>query len=112
MKVEITSKHDNHILNRKEINFTVKDAQATPSRKELREKIAALAGADEKTLVIDVLKTSYGTTQVLGVARVYKTEKDLRATELRQIVERNLGRPEKAKPLETAAPEPKPEKKK
>ena len=103
MKVEITSKRQNEVLNRQEIGFTVKEAGKTPSRKELREKIAALVGADEKKLVVDRLVTSYGSTGVSGTVRVYKDEKDLRELEIKPIVERNFGKPEKPKPAEAAA---------
>ncbi|HLC92833.1 MAG TPA: 30S ribosomal protein S24e [archaeon] len=110
MKVDITDKRENSILQRQEITFTVKEAGTTPSRKELREKIAALLGADEKSLVVDVLKTGYGTTQVSGKARVYKSEKELRRLETKPMVERNLGRPEKKK-AEEEMPAAKPAKK-
>ncbi|HLC78988.1 MAG TPA: hypothetical protein VJG83_01025 [archaeon] len=108
MRIDITQKHENKLFGRQEAQFVVKEATTTPSRKELREKIAALIGADEKNLVVDVYNTSYGTTEVSGVCRVYKNESDLRKTELKPIIERNFGRPEKAKPAEEApAPVPK-----
>lgn len=103
MKVDVTEKRQNKILQRQEINFTVKESGRTPSRKELREKVAALVGADEKNLVIDVLKTSYGTVNVSGVARVYKSNEELRALETKPIIERNFGKAEKPKPAEGEA---------
>ena len=109
MKLGITNKKENNLLHRLEISFTVKEIGKTPSRKELREKIAALAGVDEKNLVVDALSTSYGTTEVSGVARVYKNEKELRRLETKPIIERNFGKPEKPKPDEgEASPAAKP----
>ncbi len=90
MEIEIISKKDNQLFNRKEIEFLVKGIGPTPSRKELRQKIAALMNADEKTMVIDVLETIYGSSDIKGVARIYKNRKDLDALELSHIIERNF----------------------
>ncbi len=106
MKVDITEKHENPLLGRQEAKFSVKEAGSTPSRKELRVKIAALLGADEKNLVVDVLGTRYGTTEVSGKARVYKSEKELKRLETKQVIERNFGRQGKPKAKESAAPAP------
>ena len=102
MKIDIVKKHENPLTKRTEIDFTIKDAQATPSRKEIREKMAALTGSDEKHLVIDVLDTGFGTTSLKGKARVYKTPEDLKKGELRYVVYRNFGKPEKPKAAEEA----------
>jgi small subunit ribosomal protein S24e len=102
MEVEIISRKENKILNRQEVQFLVKGASATPSRKELRQKIAALTNADEKTMIIDTLKTSYGSTELKGTARIYKNRKDLERLELSYVIARNF--PEEKKTAATAAP--------
>jgi small subunit ribosomal protein S24e len=102
MDVEIISRKENKILNRQEVGFLVKGAGATPSRKELREKIAALLNADEKTIIVDVLKTSYGSTELKGIARIYKNKKDLERLELSYVIARNF--PEEKKTTATTAP--------
>ncbi|MBI4210733.1 MAG: 30S ribosomal protein S24e [Candidatus Diapherotrites archaeon] len=108
MKVEIKSKEENPLLARQEVEFTVKETTVTPSRKELRQQIAAIMGADEKKLVVDVFRTSFGTTDISGTARIYKEEKDMKRIELEPVLGRNFGRPEKAKKQEAeAAPEQK-----
>lgn len=97
MRIDIVSKHENALLGRQEIEFEVKEAKLTPSRKEIREKIAAILGADEKKLVVDVFRTSYGTPLVMGSARIYRNEKDLKGAELDYVIARNFGKPEKPK---------------
>ncbi|MCR4369312.1 MAG: 30S ribosomal protein S24e [archaeon] len=92
MRVHIESKTQNPLLNRQEVSFTVKEAQATPSRQEIRKQVAAHTNADEKMLVVDVLKTSFGSTDLSGTARIYKSEEELKKTELPFIKVRNFGK--------------------
>lgn len=96
MEVEIISKKENQLFNRQEIEFMAKGAGSTPSRKELRQKIAALVNADEKTMVVDVLDTSYGSADIKGVARIYKDRKDLDGLELSYVIARNFPEEKKA----------------
>jgi len=102
MRVEIVSKKENPGFGRQEVRFSVKESSATPSRKELREKIAALTGAGEKNIVVGVLETRYGSTALQGIARIYKSEKELKKTELEYITARNFGKAEVKKEAEAA----------
>ncbi|HIH10513.1 MAG TPA: 30S ribosomal protein S24e [Candidatus Diapherotrites archaeon] len=111
MRIDIVKKQENVLLGRQEIEFAVKEVNATPSRKELRQKLAALINADEKNMVVDVFATKYGTSEFGGVCRVYKNDKDLKRTELEYVVHRNFGRPQKPKAAE-GQEEPKPAAKK
>ena len=97
MKVNIISKKENPLLARQEIEFEVKDSKVTPSRKEIRQQIAAHINTDEKHLVVDVLVQSYGSTEIKGVARVYKDEKDIKRTETKKVIIRNFGKEAVAK---------------
>ncbi|MAG17989.1 MAG: hypothetical protein CL944_00775 [Candidatus Diapherotrites archaeon] len=96
MIIQIESKNENPVLNREEVSFIVKETEATPSRQEIRKQVAAQANADEKLLVVDVLDTSYGTSELKGVARIYKNEAEMKKTELKHILVRNFGKDEKA----------------
>ncbi len=93
MEIEIVSRKENILLNREEIDFLAKNFEATPSRKELREKIGAIVNADPKNLVVDIIKNPFGYKEIKGKAKVYKNEKELEKTELPYIVKRNF--PEK-----------------
>lgn len=104
MEVEIISKKDNTLFGRQEIEFAVTQATSTPSRKDLREKVAAQVNADAKTMVIDVLDTSFGTADLKGIARVYKNEKDMKRIELAYVVKRNF--PQQKEVQGQAAPAP------
>ena len=107
MKLEIQEKKENPLIGRQEISFSVTDTKATPSRKEIREAIAAQTSSDGKKIIVDVLDTRFGTTDFKGVARVYENEEQLKKIELKPIVVRNFGKEEKkeeAKPEASEAP--------
>ena len=97
MKVEITNRQKNALLNREEIEFGVDDSAVTPSRKELKEKIAALVNAKTELVIIGTIKKEFGSKAVKGVARIYSDEKTLKKTELPQIIGRNTGQKDKGK---------------
>ncbi|VVC00524.1 30S ribosomal protein S24e [uncultured archaeon] len=93
----ISSKKENPLLSRQEIEFEVKESNVTPSRKELRQQVAALVNADEKLLVVDVVEQKYGTAETSGNARVYKDYKTLKSTETKKMIIRNFGKEAAAK---------------
>lgn len=95
MKLEIQGKKENPLIGRQEISFSVTETKATPSRKELREAIAAQTNSKEKNIIVDVLDTRFGTTDFKGEARVYENEEQLKKIELKPIVVRNFGKEEK-----------------
>ena len=97
MIVNIDKKNENPVLNRTEIKFSAKEAQKTPSRKEIKQKIIALINSDEKLTVIDVLETRYGTSDLKGTAKIYKDEKQMKKIEEKYILARNFGKKEEAK---------------
>jgi len=102
MRIQIENRNENPILNREEINFTVKEVESTPSRQEIRKQVAAQANVDEKLLVVDVLGTSYGTPELKGVARIYKNETEMKKTELKYIIARNFGKGKEEKKVKAA----------
>ncbi|MFH1240556.1 MAG: 30S ribosomal protein S24e [Candidatus Diapherotrites archaeon] len=89
MKVNIVSKQKNPLLHREEIEFEINKAKTTPSRKELREQIAALCNADSELVIIDDVRHSFGTDYVRGKSRVYESKEGLSKSELAYKVKRH-----------------------
>jgi small subunit ribosomal protein S24e len=88
MDFEFTRDARNELLNRREISFTLTFEGATPSRKSMREKLAALLNKDEGLLVLDSLKTSFGKMEITGMARIYDDEESKQATEREYLLKR------------------------
>ena len=97
MKVNIVSKQKNPLLHREEIEFEINKAKTTPSRKELREQIAAMCNADSELVIVDDIKHSFGTDYVSGKSRIYESKEDLSKIELTYKVKRHSEKKKEAK---------------
>ena len=91
MEIEIVSREKNPLLKREEAVFKVGGVDTTPSRKELRAKLAALLNAKEEAVVVRNLTQRFGSDEVSGKAVVYQSAEDMKKTELKYLVNRNLG---------------------
>ncbi|RXE56649.1 30S ribosomal protein S24 [Methanoculleus taiwanensis] len=88
MEFEFTRDARNELLNRRELAFTLTYEGATPSRKIILEKIAALQNKNENLVVIDSLKTRFGKMEATGVARIYDSEESKLQTEREYLLKR------------------------
>jgi ribosomal protein S24E len=70
---------------------------STPNRLEVKKKIAALQGSDEKLTIVKKLETHFGATYSLGKVYIYDNAKELQFFEPFHIKVRNL---EKEKRIE------------
>ncbi|MFH1257242.1 MAG: 30S ribosomal protein S24e [Candidatus Diapherotrites archaeon] len=111
MKLNIYSREKNPLLEREEISFGVESASVTPSRKDVRAKIAALVNAKEETVVIEQLRQRFGEKKTEGTARVYASVEKMNKIEPKHLVERNFGGGKKGKKEGEAEEAPKEDKK-
>lgn len=92
MEIIINSKRENPLLEREEIIFTVNhDLKGTPSREEIRNKLAALLNVDIQKLFIEKIETDYGSTKSKGIANIYKSQERALLLEPKYIVKRHSG---------------------
>lgn len=91
MEVKITNQKENPLLKRKEIVFEAEHkGSVTPSKKEVRSRLAALLTADEKLLIVDEYASSVGSGTSCGRARLYSDEKMLAKAETKPTVKKNF----------------------
>jgi small subunit ribosomal protein S24e len=90
MEITITSQNENVLLNRKEIRFTIRFTGATPSRKMVHAKLAAMLNTPKDQLVIGTLKNRFGVSEVQGDARVYTSAELLKKIEHEYLVKRGM----------------------
>lgn len=79
----------NPLLKRKEVYCRLSFEDRTPSRGEVRAKIAGLMNAELERVVVDYIKTEFGKTEARSYVKIYDTVEDLRAIEEEHIIERN-----------------------
>jgi small subunit ribosomal protein S24e len=90
MKIEILKERDNKPLARKEVNFRVDHAGAsTPSRADIRAKIAAQFDADKESVIIKSLDTKFGAGMTEATARIYSDPAQMKRIELDHIVKKH-----------------------
>lgn len=90
MEISITSDVENALLNRRELTFTIAFNGATPSRKMVHAKLAAMINAPKNQLVIGSLYNKFGMSLITGDARFYGTPEDLKNIERDYIVKRGM----------------------
>ncbi|GAF86234.1 unnamed protein product [marine sediment metagenome] len=91
LNIEITEEKKNPLIDRLEITFRVDHfGVGTPNRLEVKKKIAAMQGSDEKLTIIINLGTHFGSSSTQGVAYIYENSKDLQFYVPFHIQVRNL----------------------
>jgi small subunit ribosomal protein S24e len=118
MELEIVSKKDNPLLDRLELEVSLKHhGEPTPKRTEVRELVAAAVKSKKDQVVVDHLESTFGKGLTRGYVKVYSTKAAALAIEERPIIVRNQLAPpsekKAAKKAEKKAEKPsgKPEKK-
>ncbi|AAM07050.1 TPA: 30S ribosomal protein S24e [Methanosarcina acetivorans] len=89
MDIKILKDKNNSLLNRRELDFVVKYEGSTPSRSDVRNKLAAMLNAPLELLIIQRIKTEYGMQESKGYAKVYADEARMKQVEQEYILKRN-----------------------
>jgi small subunit ribosomal protein S24e len=108
MDIEISDKKQNPLLSRWEVRFFVQHQnEKTPTRDQVREKLAAQLNAKKGNVVVDSMSSVYGQGATRGYARVYDAQEALAKNEPHYILKRNKLeelKPKKEKKEAAAAP--------
>ncbi|MCS7143904.1 MAG: 30S ribosomal protein S24e [Archaeoglobaceae archaeon] len=90
MEIRVEAERYNPLLKRKEMHLRIGFNGKTPSRTEIREKIAGLMNAELNRVVLDYIKTEFGKREARVYAKIYDSPEALKAIEERHILERNF----------------------
>ncbi len=89
MDINVTEDKNNALLNRREINFTVKFEGPTPSRNDVRSKLVAMLNAPLDLTIIHKLDGEYGMQELAGYAKIYEDAARMKQVEGKHMVTRN-----------------------
>jgi small subunit ribosomal protein S24e len=89
MDIKIIKDKKNSLLNRRELDFIVKYEGSTPSRNDVRNKLAAMLNAPLELLVLQRIKTEYGMQESNGYAKLYEDADRMKQVEQAYILKRN-----------------------
>ena len=91
LNIDIIDEKKNPLVDRTEIQFKIDHfGTGTPNRLDVKSKLAALQGANEKLTIIKKLKSHFGAAQIIGMAYIYDNVKELQYYEPIHIQLRNL----------------------
>ena len=111
MELKIIDEHKNILLKRKEVTFEVDHSQtkSTPSRVELRNKLAEMLKTKPELIYIKRVETKMGTMRATGKANAYDSLEQAKHVEPKYIIARNTPAAEKKEEkAEAEAPAPPP----
>ena len=89
MDIKIVKDLDNKLLNRKELDFTVEYEGPTPSRADVRKKLAALMNKDVNLVMVQRMESEYGHQLAKGYAKVYESADRMKQIEPEHVLLRN-----------------------
>jgi small subunit ribosomal protein S24e len=89
MEIEIVDETENPMLHRTDVRFELTHEEATPSRLQVRDSLAATLDKDSDEVVIRKLDTKFGMRKTVGDAKVYESPDDARDVEQDHMLERN-----------------------
>jgi small subunit ribosomal protein S24e len=98
MEIEIHSKKENPLLDRTEVQFTVRHAgESTPNREIIRNELAEKLNVKKDNVVVDSIDSGFGVQESKGYAKVYKSVEKSKNWEREHILVRNKLVEKKAK---------------
>ena len=89
MDIDIISEKENPMLHRTDVRFEIVHEDATPSRLQVRDSLAAKLDKGSDEVVVHKLDTKFGMRKTVGYAKVYETADFARDVEQEHMLERN-----------------------
>src|SRR3970040_2121151 len=103
MEIQIIKYKTNPILKRREISLKVKN-KTTPSRIEVKSKLAALLNSKPELIVIEHLDTVFGKQEIGGAVSIYKSKERLKKLAHQHLVARDAPKVKEGAEAPPAAP--------
>ncbi|SRR6056297_1362963 len=89
MDINITNDKNNALFNRRELNLTVAFDGATPSRNDIKAKVAALLNVPLELVIVQKMENDFGQQEAAGYVKVYETVDRMKQVEKDYVLERN-----------------------
>jgi len=106
LEINITKDWDNPLLDRKEITFNISHSGETPSRDEIKNKLVAQLNSRHELVIVDKIRTEYGTQNTYGYAKIYSDVDRANEIENKYVLKRNEPKPVEETEEEAVAEEP------
>jgi small subunit ribosomal protein S24e len=90
LEIQIIEEINNPLLNRREVVFKATYEDATPSRKNIIDKLSAIMNSKQGLVIVDNMKTAFGKRESIGYAKIYESPERVKEIERAHIIERNI----------------------
>ncbi len=106
MNISIDSKNTNALLGRTDVKFSIEFEGGVPSRKAVREALAAALSVPAERIVVVRLDSSFGVHTLRGISHLYQTPEAALKNEKKHLLIRDglAVKEEKKKEEKKAAP--------
>jgi small subunit ribosomal protein S24e len=95
MEIKVLEEKNNPLLQRREVQFSIIQNLGTPSRLEIKNKLAAYLNSKPELVIIERMKQEFGKRETRGYAKIYESMDRLKNVETEHIIQRNEKKPEK-----------------
>ena len=106
MDIKVLEEKKNPLLQRREVKFSVSHNLGTPSRDEIKAKIAAYLNSKPELVIVERMNPEFGKRETRGYAKIYETEEYMKKTETAHIIQRNAKKEPKKAEGESGAAAP------
>ncbi len=89
MDINITEDKNNALLNRRELKFDATFEGSTPSRIDVKSKIAAMLNVPLELVILQKFENSYGMSAANGYAKIYEDADRMKVVEKEYVLKRN-----------------------
>ena len=104
MEINIITDKVNAALKRRDVSISVK-SESTPSRVEVKNKLAAMLDSKPELIVVNKLNTEFGKQETVGTVSIYEDEDNLKNVSLGHLAGRDKEPTPEEEPEAEAAPE-------
>ncbi len=104
MELQIIKDRNEPLLKKRTVSIKVNN-KGTPSRIDIKNKLAAIANSRPELIVIERLETAFGKTELNGTASIYESEERLKQMAHQHLLARGIPVPKEGEaPAAAAAP--------
>ena len=102
MELQIIKDKTNSLLKRREVSIKINN-KGTPSRIDVKNKLAAMANSKPELIVIEHLDTAFGKMELTGIASIYESEERLKQLAHKHLLVRGVPVPKEGEAPAAAA---------
>ncbi|MCD4703558.1 MAG: 30S ribosomal protein S24e [Methanosarcinaceae archaeon] len=89
MDINIVEDKNNSLLNRRELNFSVVFEGPTPTRNDVKNKLAAMLNVPLELVILQNMDNKFGKEEASGYVKIYEDAERMKTVEKEHILKRN-----------------------